>query len=120
MGDIFLEFVVEDQNERRSDTSPEVRKIALEEPSHTFSLEDLASAVQCSLVDAVLGSLAALHHQSSSDGVKRVSEGFGGGSNDLCEQEALEEGSFLLFLFGAPDEAFSGVVATESYKIYPK
>jgi hypothetical protein len=75
VGDPFLEFVVEDQNERRSDTSPEVRKIAFEEASHTFSLHDFASAVECTLVNTVLSSLTTLHHQSSSDGVKRISEG---------------------------------------------
>lgn len=87
---IGLQLVVEHQDDRRSDTSPEVGQIALEESSHSFLRQDLGAAVDGALVCALVGCLAALHHQSPPDGVQGVGERLGRGGDGLREEEAME------------------------------
>lgn len=74
--DPLLQLVVEHKHNRRTNASPEVGEIALEETSYSFLAQDLRAAVNGSLVCALIEWLAAFHHQSSSDCVERVSQGF--------------------------------------------
>ena len=67
MVDPLLQFVIEDQHDGRTDASPEVGQIALEESSDALLAQDLASAVKSASVHPILCSLSALHHQSSPD-----------------------------------------------------
>jgi len=68
----FLQFVVEHQNKRRTNTSPEVGQVAFEKSSESFGLQDLVSTVDSSFVGSLVVSFATLHHKSPSDGVKWV------------------------------------------------
>ena len=74
--DPLLHLVVEHKHDRRTNASPEVGEIALEEASHSFLAQDLRAAVNGSLVCALIDWFAAFHHESSSDGVERVCQGF--------------------------------------------
>jgi len=74
--DPLLQLVVEHKHDRRTNASPEVGEIALEETSHSFLAQNLGAAVSGSLVCALIDWLAAFHHESSSDCVERVCQGF--------------------------------------------
>ena len=74
----LLQLVIEHQHNRRSNASPEIAQITLEETSHSLSGKDFVSAVHGALVETLVLRFAGFHHQTSSDGIERVGEGFGG------------------------------------------
>ena len=88
----LLQLVIEHQHNRRSNASPEIAQIALEETSHSLSGKDFVSTVHGALVETLVLRFTGFHHQTSSDGIERVGEGFGGGGDELSEEEALPNG----------------------------
>lgn len=112
-GEVALHVVVENEDEGRSDGSPDVGEVTLEESGYSFFGIDFSGAVNSALVLSGFGGLTGLHHKSSSDGVEREGNGFGGGDDELSEEESGEEVSLLLFLIGTEDPSLSGIVASE-------
>ncbi len=120
IGKHFLEFVVKNQDQRATNTSPEVTQVAFEKSSGSFLGKNLWSAVDCALVLSFAFGLTTFHHQSSSDGIERIGEGLWGWSHNLSEQEFGAEWCTLLLLFSSPNELFSSIIASEVKWIFTR
>ena len=120
VGKHFLEFIVKNQDQRATDTSPEVTQVALEKSSDSFLGKNLWSTVDCALVLSFAFSLTTFHHQSSSDGIEGVSEGLWSWSHNLSEQKFGAEWCVLLLLFSSPNESFSSIVTSEIRSIFTR
>lgn len=72
----FLQFVIKHQHQRTANTSPEIGQVTLEESSYAFSFKNFASTINSSMIFPFGWSLPALHHQSPSNGVKRIGQCF--------------------------------------------
>lgn len=103
-----LDLVVEDEHECTSSSSDDVRERSLEEGSGSFLFQDLFETVDGSRVQDVASS--GLHHQSSSDCVKRVWKDTWSSSDCLSEGPHGEEVGFLWVL---EEESFTSVEATK-------
>ena len=88
-----LDLGVEDENESTSSASKDVGKGSLEESLGTLVGEDSLEAVGGTSVH-LLGS-SGVHHESSSDGIKRVGDDAGTDSDDLSEAPHSEDVSLL-------------------------
>lgn len=94
IGDGFVEFFVEDEDEGGSNTSEDIAHGSLEERFHSsFVGVDLLEAVDSSSVEDFLSS--GLHHKSSSDGVQRITYNSGNSSNELSKYESSDKRCFL-------------------------
>lgn len=120
VGKHLLELVVKNQDQRATDTSPEVTQVALEESCNTFLWKNLWSTVGCALVLSFAFGLATFHHQSSSDSIEWVSKSFWSWSYNLSKQEFLAEWCFLLLLFSSPNESFSSIITSEIKGIFTR
>jgi hypothetical protein len=90
-GEGGLDLVVEDKNEGTTGTSDNVGQAALEEGGATLVMVDLLEAVHGTIVHLVLASLTGSHHESSSDGIKRVRNNTSRDGDALSETPHGEE-----------------------------
>ena len=88
-----LDLGVEDENESTTGTSEDVGEGSLEESLGTFVGEDSLEAVDGTSVHLVGSS--GVHHESSSDGIKRVGDDAGADGDDLGEGPHGENVSLL-------------------------
>jgi len=104
---IHLHFVIKDQDKRSTSTSEDVGKSTLEEGITTFLSVDLSKAVKSTVVQNFL--FTRLHHQSSSDGIKRIRKKTRESSDDLGNEELEEDASLGV----SQEGSLSGIVTTE-------
>jgi len=102
-----LHFVIKNQDKGSTSTSEDVGKSTLEEGLTTFIGVDLGETISGTSVEDFL--LTRLHHQSSSDGIKRIGEETGESSDDLGNKELEEDGSLGI----SQEGSLSGIVTTE-------
>jgi hypothetical protein len=109
-----LELIVHDKDQRSSHTSKNVGSSSLEESLSSFLFSDFLETVKGSVVKDFLlsvGSLSArLHHESSSDGVKRVGHKSSHGGDIHGVNELNNNTGVLLVL---EKDGFSRVITSE-------
>jgi hypothetical protein len=93
--EVSLDLVVEDEHEGTTRSSDDVGEGTLEKGLRALVLKDLGEAVHCASVLNVTTLLARLHHQASSDGIKRVRYDTGGNGHELGETPNSEEVGLL-------------------------
>ena len=89
-----FDFVVHDQNHRTTDTSQDVRERTLEERARAFGLVNLNKRIQSAGVRRT-GGVALLtggHHQTSTNGIKRIGQDTRGVRGDLRDDELRNHG----------------------------
>lgn len=91
--EISLDLVVEDEDQSTTGTSDDVGKATLEECTGSLILIDLFEAVHGTRVHLFLSTGS--HHESTSDGIKRIRNNTGGNGDELSETPNSEEVSFL-------------------------
>lgn len=70
----LLQLVVKHQDQRRTHTPPNIRQVTLEKTSESLSAQHLTRTINSALVHTSTLSLTALHHQSPSNRVQRISQ----------------------------------------------
>jgi len=105
--EIRLHFVVHNQDKRSTSTSENVGESTLEESLGAFLGVDLFEAVNSTIVQNFLSTR--LHHQSSSNGIKRIRKETGKRSYDLSNKEFEENTGLGVRQKGS----LSGIVTTE-------
>lgn len=103
-----MDLVVEDENQSTTGTSDDVREATLEEGSGTLLSGNGLEAVHGTLVLGVL--LTGSHHESTSDGIKRIGGNTGNDGDNLSETPD-EEDVGLLHVF--EEENLTGIEKTE-------
>jgi len=88
-----LDLVVEDEDQSTTSTSDDVREATLEEGTRSLVLVDLLEAIHSSTIHLFLGTSG--HHESTSDGIKRVRDNTSGNSDELSETPDGKEVSLL-------------------------
>jgi hypothetical protein len=79
--EVILDLFVEDENQSTTSTSDDVGKATLEEGSGTLLSGNGLEAMHGALILGVL--LTGSHHESTSDGIKRVGGNTGNDSDGL-------------------------------------
>lgn len=87
--EVSLDLGVEDENESATGTTEDVGEGALEEGFGSFVLVNLDEAVHGAVVHLL--SATRVHHESTTDGVKRVGNDAGADSNSLGETPNCED-----------------------------
>lgn len=82
-----LELIVHNQNHGGTDSTENVGTSTLEEGTSSFFLEDLAEAVNSSLVNPLFFGLLGLHLQTAANGIEGVGGIASGDSGDLGDGE---------------------------------
>lgn len=103
-----MDLVVEDEDQSTTGTSDDVREATLEESVGALLLEDGLEAMHGSLILGIL--LTGSHHESTSDGIKRVGGDTSDNGDDLGETPDGKDVG-LLHIFEEQD--FTGVEKTE-------
>jgi hypothetical protein len=94
-GEVGLDLGVEHKHEGTTGTTENVGKGTLEESSHTFVGSNLTEAIHSTSVLDVGTGFTGLHHQSTTDGIKRVGGNAGANGDDLSEAPHGEDISGL-------------------------
>lgn len=95
-----MDLVIEDEDQSTTSTSDDVGKATLEEGTGSLISVDLGEAVHGTAVHLFLSTGG--HHESTSDGIKRVGNNTGGNSDELSETPNSEEVG-LLHIFEEQD-----------------
>jgi hypothetical protein len=109
----MFEVVIEDQHKRRTNWSPDIGQITLEESSDTFFGVNLSETIESTAVFHSTSLSTTLHHKSSSDGIQGERNSFRHSDDNLSEEESGEFWSFILFSIGSEDQSLTGVVTSE-------
>jgi len=105
-----LDLGVENEHESTTSATEHVGEGTLEEGTGAFLRGDLSNAVHCASVLDIGTSATRLHHQSSTNGVKRIRDDTSTDSDDLCEKE---EGNGACRLHVGEKNGLTSVEATE-------
>ena len=104
-----LKLVIEDKDQCTTSATQDVGKSSLEESLATFSLVDLAPAVQGVLVHDVALGAARLHHHTTTDSVEGVGDDTRSGRHNLGDHPLDEERCLL----GVGQHTAGRVIKTE-------
>jgi len=105
-----LDLGIENEHEGTTSATEHVGEGTLEEGTGAFLSGDLSNAVHCASVLNIGTSAARLHHQSSTNGVKRVRDDTSTDGDDLRESE---EGNGACLLHVGEENGLTSVEATE-------
>jgi hypothetical protein len=108
--EVFLDLIVENENESTSSSSEDVGKASLEESFTSLIFVDLGEAIHGTVVHSVGSSFTGSHHESSSDGIKWIRDDTSGDGNDLSESPLDEE---MLLSVVIEQDNFTGIEHTE-------
>lgn len=105
----MLEFVVENEDQGRTNGSVNVGQVTLEETSSTFLSINLSETIDGAAI--FFSTSTRLHHKSSSNGIEGIWQSFGECDTELGEEELHEDvGASLIF---TENPSLTGIVSTE-------
>jgi len=105
--EVGLHFVVHNQHKGSTHTSEDVGESTLEESLTTFVLDDLSDTIHSTSVHDILSTR--LHHESSSDGIKRVRDQTRDTSDKLGNEELVENAALAI----VEENSLKSIVTTE-------